>query len=311
MKLRTFLTHRSKQQPLTVPVTYFFGDEYPLLFCANFLRNFKAQEATLKTVTLDHIDWQQLQANLNTTFLGQTQTFWLGNISELNSQVKKKILDYLADYIGPHKVICFVSTKDAPEKNNALVSLNDPLEKNDLEKIFQFFWPVGTERFLRIVKSHRGSLCLDKVVLLAQYSKVLGDNSELFMRDWYEKVVLPEESLFTLAQSLFARKQDLFFRSWNGIKDEYAAPFWTTFWSEQLWRAHHVIKFRKEGKFNEAKRMSYRLPFSFMQREWQHISLEELSAAHEFLYQTDRLVKSGGSMLALEIFYIKFMSKQF
>ena len=311
MKLKTFLLHRQKQQTFGAPVIYFSADRYPLLFCAHFMQQLKKQTVNFKMVRSNQMDWQQLEATLSTTFLGTIQTLWLGDISSLNIQVKKKLLNFLESYIGPHTVLCFVSSKDIRTKSNTVVQLDDSLQKSDLEQIFSFFWGVNADRFLKMIGQHYKSISLDTLILLGQYNSVLGGKTEYFMQSWYEKIVLPEEWLFTLSQCFFARKRDLFFRAWNGLKDEYAGPFWTTFWSEQLWRAFHVIELRKANKLSEAKQMSYRLPFSFLQREWKTTTLAELQAAHQFLYHADCHLKTGGSVLALEVFYHKFMAKQF
>ena len=311
MKLRTFLAHRQKQEALRTPVIYFSGERYPTLFCSLLVGQLKQLNYSLKVVHPDEVDWQTLQASLNTTFLGAVQVFWLGDLSALDARSKKKLLTYLATYQGPHTVLCYISDKDAPSKNTAVVSLTESLQKVDVEALFQFFWKSSAERFLKMVKNDYKTLPLDSLLLMGQYSLLLGGKTQSFMRSWYEKLVLPESSLFMLSQSFFARKRDMFFRSWLSLKDDYNPAFWTVFWSEQLWRAYHVITLRKAQKFTEAKQMSYRLPFSFLQSGWQNVTAQELNNAHNFLYQVDFRVKSGGSELALEYFYNKFFSRQF
>lgn len=239
------------------------------------------------------------------------QTIWLGDLSGLPSAARKKVLQFLSDYSGPHKVICFVGAKDLPSKPSAFIQLNDPLQKVDIEILFQYFYKTDAEQFLKMVKENYKVMSLDRVMLLGQYSIVLGGKTERFMQQWYEKIILPEESLFNLTQAFFARKRDMFFRSWIGLKDAYAGPFWTTFWSEQLWRAYYVVELMKANKLSQAKQMSYRLPFSFMQRGWKTVTSSELQKAHQFLYGVDSSLKSGGTMIGLEAFYHKFLHKQF
>ena len=131
------------------------------------------------------------------------------------------------------------------------------------------------------------------------------------MQTWFEKIVVPEESLFSLAQFFFARKKDAFFKVWLNLKDEYNGAFWTTFWSEQLWKAYHVVSLRKEGNFAAAKQMESRLPFSFLQKDWKTFDAKELSHAHDFLYSIDHRLKNGLSDNGLEIFYHGFMRGAF
>lgn len=311
MKLRTFLAHRQKQEAFRAPVHYFFGERYPALFSSLLIEKLKELYPSFKVIHPEKVDWQELQALLNTTFLGAIQTFWLGDLSILDARTKKKLLIYLETYQGPHTVLCYVSTKDAPSKSTIVINIAEALQKIDIEALFQFFWENSAERFLKMVQNDYKTLPLDSILLIGQYSILLGGKTQVFMRSWYEKIVLPESSLFVLSQSFFARKRDMFFRSWLSLKDDYNPVFWTVFWSEQLWRASHVVTLRKAQKFNDAKQMSYRLPFSFLQSGWQNVTSQELNNAHDFLYQVDCRVKSGGSELALEHFYNKFFSRQF
>lgn len=312
MKLKTLLTALNDKKMVEAPVVYFSGERCPILFFSQLMKKIKALDQAVKTINPVGIDWQTLESTLSTTFLGQTQTVWLGDCSTFTPTLKKKLFAFLHDYKGPHTVFCFVATKDAPKNFKNLIKIDEPLQKVEIELLFKTLWAAGSaEKFLALVKTDYKTLSLDSIMLLSHYSTVMGKKSDLFLRSWYEKIVLPETSLFTLSQCFFARKKDLFFRSWVNLKDDYAAPFWTTFWSEQLWRAYHVANLNKQQKFNEAKQMSYRLPFSFMQRDWKTVSLKELNNAHSFLYQVDCKVKSGATEGSLEVFYNKFMSKQF
>ncbi|NBO99538.1 MAG: hypothetical protein EBU90_05325 [Proteobacteria bacterium] len=311
MKLKTFLLNCSNQQPSQSPVIYFKSNEYPLLFFSQLVAKLKKANPSFKVINLQEYDWSQLQATLATTFLGSVQTLWLGDISESSVSYKKELLEHFKTYSGPHTVLCFVNEKEQFETQSPVIILNEPLSPADLDNLFEFFWATDARRFLGMVKQNYKTLSLDMIILLGQYSIVLGDKTELFMRTWYEKIVQPEESLFILAQSFFARKKDMFYRTWISLKNDYSEPFWTVYWSEQLWRAYHVVMLRNKQKLQEAKQMSYRLPFSFMQKDWQTTTGKELQVAHDFLYQVDCHVKTGGSSLALELFYHKFMNKDF
>jgi len=311
MKLKTFLLTCSKQQTLPSSVIYFKSNEYPLLFFSQIITRLKLLNSSFKVLNLQEFDWQQLQATLATTFLGSVQTFWLGDISELSVSYKKELFEYLKTYAGPHTLLFFIDEKEQFQIGSPVIILNESLAPADLDNLFEFLWQTDARRFLTMTKQNYKTLSLDMIILLGQYSIVLGDKTELFMRSWYEKIVQPEESLFILAQSFFARKKDMFYRTWISLKDEYSEPFWTVYWSEQLWRAYHVVMLRNRQKLQEAKQMSYRLPFSFMQKDWQTTTGKELQAAHDFLYQVDCHVKTGGSSLALELFYHKFMNKDF
>lgn len=312
MKLKTFLSHWQNNKSCDNFVTCFFGDNYPVLFFSYLIAQFKKRSLPFKTLSPELIDWQTFESRLSTTFLGATEILWLGDLNNCDAAKRKKVVSFLLDYRGPHIIFFFISKKEVPEfKKTALIDCDEQLLKPDIEIIFQFLWGHSSDKFLTMMNMGYKNLHLNSLILLGQYSLVLGSKTNEFMRDWYEKILLPEESLFTLAQCFFARNPQMFFRSWVVLRDNYTAPFWTTFWSEQLWRAYHVINLRTEQKFNEAKQMSFRLPFSFLQKDWKQFESSEMSNAHHFLYQSDCRVKSGGSMLCLELFFNKFMEKQF
>jgi DNA polymerase III delta subunit len=132
---------------------------------------------------------------------------------------------------------------------------------------------------------------------------VLGKGSAQFSRDWLPDMIVPELSLFSLSQALFDRKPSSFFKLWKQFSQKYSVPFWITFWSEQLWRAYCYVRLQKNGKEAEAKKIGYRLPFSFLNRSWRNYTLEELKTYHHLLYEIDYQVKNGGSAYALDLFY--------
>jgi hypothetical protein len=122
---------------------------------------------------------------------------------------------------------------------------------------------------------------------------------------------VPELSLFTLSQYFFARDGMRFFKQWSILKDQYAAPFWISFWSEQLWRASSFIELSEQHNFAEAKRISFKLPFSFIQRDWKNVTVQELKRAHDVLYHCDCAIKNGGDPNVLELFYTDYLQRQY
>lgn len=266
----------------------------------------------MRSIGWEGVDLLSLQASLSTTFLGATEIVWFGDVSVLDGATRTWALDFLSQYNGPHTIMCAVKPQDLPKETKAdVIECSEMFQKADIEELFQYLWARPAEPFLNSIGLSFKTLSLDSLVLLGMYTTLLGAHTEEFMRTWFEKIVLPEESLFSLAQFFFARKKDHFFRAWLAVKDDHVVPFWTTFWSEQVWRAYHVITFRKQGDFVRAKQMSVRLPFSFLQRDWQTVSCKELNNAHDFLYGVDCRIKSGGSDNGLELFFDAFMSKEF
>ena len=60
-----------------------------------------------------------------------------------------------------------------------------------------------------------------------------------------------------------------------------------------------------------AKKISYRLPFSFLNRDWRKFSLEELKGAHSFLYTLDYKLKNNCEPGYLDLFYMKLFNQKF
>ena len=315
MKMRTFL-QLCKNTELEKKSTIFFtAKEYPVLFFATLLERLrKTYTPAPKTISFLDADFTAIQAQLSTTFLGQKDIVWCGNISGFDLSTRKKMIPFMSTYQGPHTVLCFMSTKDLPATadKQSVVNLDDPLSMAEREQLIDLLFDhLQWKQVHELTKESYKTMSLDTLVLLAQYRLVLGKNSHLFMQQWFEKLLAPDESLFTLTQWFFARKPQHFFRTWHSIKDNYVPVFWTTFWSEQLWRAHYALLLRKENKLAEAKQMAYRLPFSFLQRDWKNVSESELKNAHDFMYTADFNSKNGASDLFLELFFNNFFSKQF
>lgn len=313
MTLATFLAACAQGTLQKEPVIVCTAKEYPALFFAALLQRLRAIfQPAPKIISYENSSFSTILAQLSTTFLGQKEFLWLGDISSLEDvSLKKQLLALFVSYQGPHTIMAYVHADDVPTSLSKLVRLDEDVSLADRKKAISFLFPqlsvAVLEDFLKTVRTES----LDHLALLAQYAMVVGRNSQQFKEEWLTTIITPETSLFTLSQYFFGRKTDLFWPLWHLLKDQYAAPFWTAYWSEQLWRAHYVIKLYKQNDVTQAKQLSYRLPFSFLQRDWKTISLEELQRAHQFLYSGDHSFKNGGSEFFLEVFYSTFLTKHF
>ena len=314
MKLGQFFTIVEQGDLHSLPVVIFTAKQYPALFFFHFLRRLRLdyQRQILKILPIDQMSSQALQAQLATSFLGKSDLLWLGDLSSLEStSAKKQILTQIGFYEGPHNLMTFVQTDEKHVSAKTIISLDTDLSESERRALLTFLFPQQSviQTVEMMIKGIRLS-SLDQLLAIVQYGGVVGKNASLFTKQWLCKIVTPEASLFDLSGYFFGRKIEQFWNCWATLKDEYAAPFWTTYWSEQLWRAHYVIKLYKENRIIEAKQLSYRLPFSFLQRDWKQLSLEELQRAHQFLYQGDHAFKSGASEFFLEVFYATFLAKR-
>lgn len=313
MTLEMFSAACQQQTLAELPVILFSAKVYPVLFFSALLQKLRVSyQPVIKTVAYEGCSFSSIVAQLSTTFLGQQDFLWLGNSALIeNASDRKQLLTLVAGYEGPHVLIGFIPTEDIPKSVKYTISLDEPLSALERQKLLAFLYPhvapAVVEDLLKTVRT----ISLDHLVMVAQYAGVLGKNTQQFKQQWLTEVIEPEASLFALSQYFFARKQEFFWPLWELLKDQYAAPFWTTYWSEQLWRAHYVIKLYQEQKITDAKQLSFRLPFSFLQKDWKYLSLDELKNAHDFLYQGDYAFKNGNSEFFLDVFYTTFLAKQF
>lgn len=92
------------------------------------------------------------------------------------------------------------------------------------------------------------------------------------------------------------------------MQDDYPAQFWIAFWSEQLVKAYGFVLYSQQKNYSAAKKISYRLPFSFTKTDWKKIDQHELVRAHHFLYFYDFHIKNGGTDRMFDLFYSNFFT---
>ncbi len=315
MKLEQFFNAVANEQLSPFPVLLFSAKQYPVIFFSKLLFQLRYQYGLdPKSILFSQLSSQALQAQLVTTFLGRSDVLWLGDLSSVEpAALKKQMLSLLVSYQGPHRLIGCIHPDDKSLQMKEVISLDEDFSEYDRRAFVTFLFPYipsVADAVEKLIKGTRVS-SVDQLSMIAQYAGVVGKNVTLFSDSWMKKINAPESSLFDLSSYFFGRKTEQFWNAWHLLKGEYAAPFWTTYWSEQLWRAHYVIKFYKENKITEAKQLSFRLPFSFLQRDWKNLSAIELQHAHQFLYDGDYAFKNGGSEFFLEVFYATFLTKQF
>jgi hypothetical protein len=284
--------------------------EYPPLFCRALIRYF-SQLAQQPIISYDreydqHVDHM---ASLQTTFLGTTCWYWLHADIGMTKKTADEWLAFLHHYKGPHTLIfCTTQALEKIPTQWQVLQLPITLDRPTLRRLTPI---IGThvaqweEALFKMVPT----IPLDTAILLDHYAQLVGKKSELFVTTWLGQLVTPEISLFSLSQALFGRNAAQFFRYWKHLKGLYAVQFWISFWSEQLWRAYCYIRLQKSGQIADAKKIGYRLPFSFLKGQWRTVSLQELTTAHAFLYELDYHCKHGGSEEYLELFYARFLNK--
>jgi hypothetical protein len=289
--------------------------EYPLLFLSSILKKIKTS-ITIEMVDVSEQEFTQIVGRLQTSFLGTRVLYWLRNISDLNQTKKKTLLDYIRYYNGPNIIAFFATYDDVPKINTGWVEipLPDEIETGMFAPLMHQLFDIKLSRaksFTSALAKRHKQLPLDTVCLLAHYDEVLGKNISIFLDEWLDQLVIPKSSLFILSKYFFAKDARSFFSYWLEIEHVYTPQFWMVFWSEQLWRASGYIMFARKKQHGDAKQISFRLPFTFLQKDWRSYSVRELKNAHQFIYATDYNLKHGSSTMAFDLFFSKFFCNQF
>ncbi len=308
MKLTDFLQDEHTQKAIeTASVICFKGETYPFLFCRQVMV-YCARMGSRDIVpsSMNSKDIASTMASLQSTFLGNESWYWLGSDEGLSKKNAAAWQTYLTTYTGPNKLFLFTSKPMKATKSRVVVQLPATVDYKLFLTLSTITGETQSAFADQIYKFHK-EIPSEIAVLLTQYGSLIGRNGKQFVEQWLNELIVPETSLFSLSQALFAKQERSFFSQWKQVGHTYSAPFWIAFWSEQMWQAYAYVRLNNEGKGLEAKKVAYRLPFSFKNSEWQSHSLQNLQQAHHQLYELDFHLKNGGSDVALELFFTKFM----
>jgi len=257
-----------------------------------------------------------IKSQLEMSFLGERNLYWLGDLSKLAPKSYACWISYLSSYRGPH-VVVFFTTKSVKSQDIALILLPDKVDFQSYKQLVPLLLERDAQCGLQAIKRvlHSAELVfksvrvmrLDQSVRITDYMNVVGSSRNLFMQLWLESIIKPESSLFTLSGALLAGDKKGFLNQWKRLRGEYEFPFWMAYFSEQIFRAYCYVRYKKENKHFEAKKIGFRLPFSFIQRDWRRCDLDKLSVAHQRVYDLDIQLKTGGSLLTLDSLLSSFL----
>jgi hypothetical protein len=320
MDFFTFLTAYKNPQFFDQYATVCFrapGQTQPLLFFSALTSQIKKMGGHgVETIWCGETEMADVCAHLATSFLGLVNVYWLKNLTTLKPKKSKELLDYLAAYQGPHRVMFALdeTISCSPQDFGCMVMLPVSVGYKEFTALCEFMYGAEEKMHSDIVKKLfqkvRG-MEIDQACLLLSYLRLTGRGAEEFLQTWVDKIIRPETSLTVLASAFFARDERLFFTLWQRIEPDYSAQFWITFWSEQVWRAYNFAEQSHNHNYVEAKRISFRLPYNFTTQLWKQAQLDELRAAHNFLYVLDGALKNGGAETSLELFYTNFFTGHF
>lgn len=364
MEITEFFAQTSSVLAENNSVVLFTGKSYsPLFFDRLLIFIQKNVDQPLKKINLES-DLSEIQISLHTTFLGQTQLYWFGDLSLISSKKKRSDwVKFISTYSGPHRIVGFVeqeeieasglqsklsnfgslgkdssvnqtslsssgnsdtlstassssgSTRGSSNQKNSLilVSIQESYKSDQIRKISILYNSVKPEvavlfftKLYRINKEYS----LDQICLLQDYAGLLGKNMDSFFDSWVEKLVVSDISLFYLSQLFFEKKAEEFFVKWSAVRPYYSDQFWTTFFSEQLFKSYFYVQWGGRVPADQ-RQISFGLPFSFLKQDFKLYTTFELQAAHQKMYEIDLALKSGGSQYRLDAFFALFFAGDF
>lgn len=302
---------------LKKPVTLFIAREYPLLFFSSLLRFLsKNSNHYITIIDMKASSRSDVQRQLEGSFLGLETIFWLGSLSDLSANDQHWWLHYLSSYKGPHTIVAHIDQSDNQKRLDMIYYIDIPqvISFDVIMLIASIVAPsVDHERiryFFKKVIEITGNLSIDQVCSLFSYCIVAGKNNIQFFQELLPTIVQPHHSLFVLSDAFFEKNSKKFMMLWAQLSSQFSIQFWIAFWSEQLWRAYFYQLCMKAGRIADAKKISYRLPYSFVQKHWKRHSLDHLYKGHTYLYDLDYACKNGavGQEAILDLFCFEFMN---
>lgn len=317
MKLVDFINQLIVGSPTTTDYSkiIFVHSEYPYLFISLLQRHLKKQFIIESLVSGDGTSMSALTlTGTQTSFLGNSIIYFYNGIYEGESRKKTGILEQLQSYSGSQTVVVVSKSPLTLQTRDIQIELDHPVDKalfKALIVLAGFDFSERLQAAQKIVFSRVGKLSLELACLLLNYVTVAGSWFDDFSKQWLDLIVQPDTSLFVLSQYLFAKNVTGFYGQWQKISHHYSDMFWISFWSEQLFRACHVVQFQQQKHFAQAKAISHRLPFSFLNQDWKKYSAQELSHAHDFVYALDHSLKNGSDQTMLDVFYHGFFNGTF
>jgi hypothetical protein len=308
MTLRTFFTHIERTKKLPEGNVFCLStQEYPLLFFYHLFSFFKKHGTIIDHLSCSSNDIASIKALLSTMSFSGATTYWLEGFHALPAKKQQELLSYLKVYTGPHVVLFFSddATIVSSSANNGsidIITLPDKIAPHEFSMVRFLVNEAGgnvNPEFTQQLALYTDHLTLDGACLFAHYEVVVGKSVTEFFSQWATNIIEPTSSLFTLSQHFFGKKRSPFFRQWAAIAELYMPSFWASFWADQIWRAYIFCDLMKKKKYVESKKAQYKLPFSFINRDWKSYSATELRNAHQLLSTIDFQLKNGGSEIGL------------
>ena len=312
-----FLSIKEKKNIPLNKVIILYGSSYPALFISSMitdLRNLKIW-SFLEIIDSNSTPLDQLFFKLETTFLGSEGCYWVKNVDQLKQKEKTIFLNYVSRYQGKNTIIFWIKD-EVPDslKNKKAMVLEIP-EWCDKE-FFTLWTSVSGDKkivqpLVAMIFQKQQRLHFDTVIILAHCFAIMDAALLSQFNHYIDHLLLADQSLFVLSDYFFRKKTNLFYQEWVRIAPHYPDIFWMSYWSEQMWKAYYSIYYMQQNNVVQAKKIAFRLPFSFLQTTWKQCDPVELRNAYNYLYAHEYALKNGNNVVGLDLFYTKFFLHHF
>ncbi len=309
---------------------FFKGSNYPFLFINNLFKTLEEKNiipTPFKNLIINSTDKIQVSGSLQQSFLGETTFYWLGEYKfKKTDKTKIKLIDFLLTYNGPNFAAIYINEEKLPAKtlkqikskslqDKSLIELKEQIDFEDFKSMALFFGKNINEKKLKIASQifkNTKTIPLDAAISLMNYLELISVKmADSFYNYISSTLIQDNPSLTNLAEYFFAKNPEAFFSLWSKIYQDYPEMFWVAFWSEQIWKAHYVVKYLKQKNFTAARSLSFRLPYSFINKDWKKAELPSLQGCYKFLYSYDFALKTGSTFCALDLFYLNYFTNNF
>jgi hypothetical protein len=248
----------------------------------------------------------ELAHHLSISFLGERKIYFLGNLNATDTA----LLAWCHAYEGPHLII-YQSSQTTQHTGTLQIIIPSPITFVDYSPIMAaLFKSAADNQFFNEAHKHIKQIDLDTACSLMHYQSLVGRRNQEFMQEWLPKITPSAASLFTLATHFFARDKEQFLKLWQTTSSQFAEEFWVSYWSEQLWQASLFMTHAGSVGPEKAAKMTNRLPFSFVQRDWKKYSLNQIADAHVKLLHIDTQLKNGATAVQVETWLLKWLNNK-
>jgi hypothetical protein len=255
-------------------------------------------------------DLGELQHMTSMSFLGSYSLFYIKNVESLSDKKRTQFISFLSAYAGQHVLLLFVSS-DFPQFSEQTLELNEFFSLDQLKELVCLFENDTTAQMRKIgfysALSRQFQFTPDMFAKLWCYAGLVGARVEQFSATILPYLVTEDYTLFELSTAFFARDAKKFMKMFDLLNKEFQAPFWVAYFSEQLFRAFWYIYFKKNNKLVDAQKIAYRLPYSFVQKDWKLHNCKALATLHDKLYRFDCDFKHGGFQENLSCILLEYL----